>query len=146
VVQRVRGWLQELDPVVFAWSWEAIAGLQYGERLREIAMPALLLRGTEDAAGRAMPEMARLMQRGHFLEIEGGGHMVPMEQPEAVADLDKGVRGREGLNTGDTEHGIWTAGMIQGLIHDIPTCQELVSRIVGDAEQIIRGRLASKLA
>jgi nitronate monooxygenase len=65
---------------------------------------------------------------------------------DAVADLVKGVRGREGLNTGDTEHGIWTAGMIQGLIHDIPTCQELVSRIVGDAEQIIRGRLASKLA
>ncbi|MEN9682943.1 MAG: hypothetical protein RLZZ427_694 [Pseudomonadota bacterium] len=65
---------------------------------------------------------------------------------EAVADLVKGVRGREGLTTGDTEHGIWTAGMIQGLIHDIPTCQELVSRIVGDAEQIIRDRLASKLA
>src|SRR5436190_10106373 len=32
-----------------------------------------------------------------------------------VADLVKGVRGREGLQTGDTEHGIWSAGMIQGL-------------------------------
>ena len=65
---------------------------------------------------------------------------------EAVADLVKGVRGREGLQTGDTEHGIWTAGMIQGLIHDIPTCEVLVSRIVADAEAIIRNRLASKLA
>jgi nitronate monooxygenase len=63
-----------------------------------------------------------------------------------VADLVKGVRGREGLQSGDTEHGIWSAGMIQGLIHDIPTCQELVSRIVADAEAIIRNRLASKLA
>jgi nitronate monooxygenase len=26
-------------------------------------------------------------------------------------------------------------------MHDIPTCQALVSRIVRDAEQIIRGRL-----
>ena len=58
-----------------------------------------------------------------------------------VADLVKGVRGREGLVNGDTDHGIWSAGMIQGLIHDIPTCEELVERIVRDAEAIIRGRL-----
>ncbi|GAC1578519.1 MAG: nitronate monooxygenase family protein [Novosphingobium sp.] len=58
-----------------------------------------------------------------------------------VADLVKGVRGREGLQTGDTEHGIWSAGMIQGLIHDIPTCEVLISRIVADAETIIRRRL-----
>ena len=65
---------------------------------------------------------------------------------EEVAHLVKGVRGKEGLDSGDTEHGIWTAGMIQGLIHDIPTCQDLVSRIVADAEKIIRGRLTSLLA
>lgn len=63
-----------------------------------------------------------------------------------VAELVKGVRGREGLQTGDTEHGIWSAGMIQGLIHDIPTCAELVSRIVADAEAIIRQRLAGMIA
>ena len=61
----------------------------------------------------------------------------------AVADLVKGVRGREGLQSGDTNHGIWSAGMIQGLIHDIPTCEVLVNRIVKDAEAIITGRLAS---
>ena len=60
----------------------------------------------------------------------------------AVADLVKGVRGREGLQSGDTNHGIWSAGMIQGLIHDIPTCEVLVSRIVNDAEAIIKCRLA----
>ena len=63
-----------------------------------------------------------------------------------VADLVKGVRGREGLQTGDTEHGIWSAGMIQGLIHDIPTCEELISRIIADAEAVIRGRLGAMLA
>ena len=65
---------------------------------------------------------------------------------EEVAHLVKGVRVREGLQTGDTNHGIWSAGMIQGLIHDIPTCQELVSRIVKDAEAIIKGRLAGMVA
>jgi NADH:quinone reductase (non-electrogenic) len=62
-----------------------------------------------------------------------------------IADLVKGVRGREGLQTGDTQHGIWSAGMIQGLIHDIPTCEVLVSRIVADAESIIRQRLTGML-
>lgn len=65
---------------------------------------------------------------------------------EEVAGLVKGVRGREGLQNGDTNHGIWSAGMIQGLIHDIPTCQELVTRIVADAEAIIRQRLSGALA
>lgn len=64
---------------------------------------------------------------------------------EAVADLVKGVRGREGLASGDANHGIWSAGMVQGLIHDIPTCQELLSRMVADAETIIRSRLGGML-
>lgn len=38
---------------------------------------------------------------------------------EDVADLVKGARGREGLESGDVDHGVWTAGMIQGLIHDV---------------------------
>jgi nitronate monooxygenase len=64
---------------------------------------------------------------------------------EDVADLVKGVRGREGLISGDANHGIWTAGMVQGLIHDIPTCAELLSRMVADAENIIRSRLRGML-
>jgi nitronate monooxygenase len=65
---------------------------------------------------------------------------------EDVADLVKGVRGREGLETGDTDHGIWSAGMVQGLIHDVPSVQELVDRIVAEAETLIRQRLAGMVA
>jgi nitronate monooxygenase len=36
--------------------------------------------------------------------------------------------------------------MIQGLIRDIPTCRELLDRIMGEAEEIIRGRLGGMLA
>jgi nitronate monooxygenase len=61
---------------------------------------------------------------------------------EHVAHLVKGARGKEGLDNGDPDHGIWTAGMIQGLIHDIPTCKELIDRIMAEAEEIIAGRLA----
>jgi NAD(P)H-dependent flavin oxidoreductase YrpB (nitropropane dioxygenase family) len=65
---------------------------------------------------------------------------------EDVAALVKGARGREGLESGDIDHGIWSAGMIQGLIHDIPTVRELVERIVAEAEAIIAGRLSRMIA
>ena len=39
--------------------------------------------------------------------------------------------------------GVFWAGMIQGLIHDIPSVQELIDRIIGDAEEILDMRLVS---
>ena len=63
-----------------------------------------------------------------------------------VKDLVAGTRGAQVYDTGDTDAGIWSAGQTQGLIHDIPTCQELIARIVGEAEAIIRGRLEKAIA
>jgi nitronate monooxygenase len=62
-----------------------------------------------------------------------------------VAPLVKGQRGREGLESGDTDRGVWTAGMAQGLIHDIPTVRALIERIVDEAAAIIAGRLGQSL-
>ena len=45
------------------------------------------------------------------------------------------------LDEGDVDAGIWTVGTVMGLIHDIPTCDELISRIVDEAEDIITARL-----
>jgi nitronate monooxygenase len=64
---------------------------------------------------------------------------------EDVQHLVAGVRGRKAMAEGDTDGGIWSAGMIQGLIHDIPTVKELIDRIVADAESIIKGRLESMI-
>ena len=44
-----------------------------------------------------------------------------------------------------TVTGIWTVGTAMGLINDIPTVGELVSRIVDEAEEIISGRLGDML-
>ena len=64
---------------------------------------------------------------------------------EDVRELVAGTRGKVVYETGDPDHGIWSAGQIQGLIHDVPSCEELIHRIVADAEAIIRGRLGSML-
>lgn len=61
---------------------------------------------------------------------------------EDVALLVRGSKGRELLETGDMDAGLYWAGQVQGLIHDIPTCRELIDRIIEDAEKIIDDRLA----
>jgi nitronate monooxygenase len=60
---------------------------------------------------------------------------------EDVRDLVAGTRGGVVYDSGDTDYGIWSAGQTQGLIHDIPSCKDLVAKIVSEAEAIIRGRL-----
>lgn len=63
-----------------------------------------------------------------------------------VRPLVAGARGRTVYETGDLEAGIWWAGISQALIDDIPSCEELISRIVGDAEAIISERLDGMIA
>ena len=46
------------------------------------------------------------------------------------------------MKDGDLDAGAWSCGMVAGLIHDIPTVKELIDRIVAEAQQIVRERLA----
>lgn len=59
-----------------------------------------------------------------------------------VAHLVKGADGRTALETGDISAGLIWAGQIQGLIHDIPTCKELIDTMVNQALEIINERLS----
>jgi len=49
------------------------------------------------------------------------------------------------MTEGDVNTGVWSCGMVAGLIHDIPTCKALIERIVADAEKIIQDRLRGML-
>jgi NAD(P)H-dependent flavin oxidoreductase YrpB (nitropropane dioxygenase family) len=46
---------------------------------------------------------------------------------------------------GEMDAGAWSCGMVAGLIHDVPTCKELIDRIMAQADEIIRDRLARLL-
>ncbi len=67
------------------------------------------------------------------VDIEATGNATIQD----VAPLVSGQKGKLVLSDGDMEHGIWTAGMVMGLIDDVPTCDELVGRIVAQAEERI---------
>jgi nitronate monooxygenase len=47
------------------------------------------------------------------------------------------------MKEGQVDAGAWSCGMVVGLIHDIPTCKELIDRIMAEADTIIRKRLAA---
>lgn len=50
------------------------------------------------------------------------------------------------MKEGEMDAGAWSCGMVAGLIHDIPTCKELIDQIMKEAEDIITNRLAGMLS
>ncbi|MBT3700456.1 MAG: nitronate monooxygenase [Alphaproteobacteria bacterium] len=61
---------------------------------------------------------------------------------EDIIDLVAGVYPKV-MEDGDMDSGAWSCGMVAGLIHDVPSCHDLVNNMVAEAEDIIRGRLAA---
>lgn len=68
------------------------------------------------------------------LEIESSSVTGEFQE---VAPVVSGARGREVLLDGDIQHGVWYAGQVMGLIHDIPTCAELIERIEREAGEVL---------
>jgi NAD(P)H-dependent flavin oxidoreductase YrpB (nitropropane dioxygenase family) len=91
----------------------------------------LIFRTMRNTARVASNEVSRTV-----VAMEGDGAAF-----EDVRHLVAGARGRRVYEEGDPDLGIWTTGLVQGLIHDIPTVEELVQRIVSEAEAVIEQRL-----
>ncbi|MDO9487675.1 MAG: nitronate monooxygenase, partial [Sphingomonadaceae bacterium] len=70
----------------------------------------------------------------------------PEAQFEDVRELVAGSAGKQLLETGDLSKGVFWAGQVQGLIHDIPTVKQLIDRIIAEAEAIIATRLGGARA
>lgn len=62
-------------------------------------------------------------------------------QIEDVRHLVSGQNAGKAWEEGNPDGGIWSAGLVMGLIHDIPDCRTLVRRIADEAESIITDRL-----
>lgn len=84
--------------------------------------------------------------RNRLADTVAGMTRGPGARFEDVADLVSGVKGREVLETGNLEAGIYWAGMSQRLIDDIPACGHLLDRIEAEATAIIGDRLVAMMA
>ncbi|MDP3870371.1 nitronate monooxygenase family protein [Phenylobacterium sp.] len=93
---------------------------------RDTLLTNRTLRNTSRVARNAVSEEVVAIQQDSTKTIEDVRHLVA------------GVRGRTNvMGAGDTDGGIWTVGQSQGLIHDIPTCQDMVAAIMRQAEQVL---------
>ncbi|MGD2269040.1 MAG: nitronate monooxygenase [Desulfobacterales bacterium] len=72
------------------------------------------------------------------LEIESKGHT----KIEDLIPYVSGLVGKEMLDDGNMERGVLASGQSVGLISDIPTCRELLDRIMAEAEEIINEKFA----
>ena len=61
-----------------------------------------------------------------------------------IADIHDQVAGiyPKVMTEGDMQAGAWSCGMVAGLIHDVPSCKELIDRIMTEANGLIHQRLA----
>ena len=96
------------------------------------------LRNTERVLSNAAVEEVLRIEREKF----EAGETVGIED---VRHLVAGSENRKVLQQGEMDAGAWSCGMVAGLIHDIPSCQELIDSIMSEAEQLISGRLAGLL-
>ena len=67
-------------------------------------------------------------------EIENGKKDVKFDD---VAHLMSGKRGKGVYETGDVDAGVWSLGMCSGLIHAVPSCEQLAKRFEREAEEIL---------
>ncbi len=104
--------------------------VEYTER--DTVLVGRSLRNTARVARNAVSEQVAEIQRD------------PTKSFDDVRELMAGARGRSNvLRDGDLDGGIWTTGQSQALIHDIPTCAELVRNIMGQADAILATRFAA---
>ena len=93
------------------------------------------LRNTERVLNN--PAVERLLE----IEKEKGDDLQFSDVIEQVAGVYPKI-----MMEGDMDVGAWSCGMVAGLINDIPTCQELIDRIMAEADQIINQRLKGFMA
>jgi NAD(P)H-dependent flavin oxidoreductase YrpB (nitropropane dioxygenase family) len=89
------------------------------------------LRNTERVLNN--PAVEKLLE----IEREKGADLTIADIHELVGGVYPKV-----MVEGDLDAGAWSCGMVAGLIHDIPTCQELIDRIMSEADTLITQRLA----
>lgn len=84
---------------------------------------------------RSMKNTARVLKNSVSDEVVAAERAPGGCEFSDIRHLVNGQRGVAALHEGDAEGGIITAGMVVGLIHDIPTCAELLERMVAECRQ-----------
>jgi len=94
------------------------------------------LRNTERVLNNAAVEKIREIEKAKGADVSIGD----------IYPLVAGTENRKVLHDGEMDAAAWSCGMVAGLIHDVPTCKELIERIVREAETILRDEILPRFA
>lgn len=95
--------------------------------------------------GRSLGDSSRVLKNSVSLkaiELEKRGGITHHD----LYALTGAARWMEAFGTGEVEGAAFPAGMVVGLIHDLPSCAELIRRIMGEAQDILGRRLYGLVA
>ena len=90
-----------------------------------------------------------LRNTGRVLKNGVSDEVIAMERRDGGCGFDdiqhlvSGARGRAALENGDVQSGVVWASQTMGLIHDIPSCEELVQRMVRECRAVTERQLAA---
>lgn len=87
---------------------------------------------------RSLHNTARVFRNAVSEEVAAAERRPGGCQFEDIRPLVSGARGAVALADGDVDGGIITAGQVVGLIHDIPTCDVLIARMVAECRESLR--------
>lgn len=87
---------------------------------------------------RSLHNTARVFRNAVSEEVAAAESRPGGCQFEDIRPLVSGARGAAALADGDVDGGIITAGQVVGLIHDIPTCDVLIARMVAECRESLR--------
>lgn len=103
------------------------------------AIKQAVIQGTERDTTlifRALRNTARVFRNAVSAEVNEV-EKLPGAKFEDIKALVAGVRGRAALETGDVDGGLVWAGLGIGLMNDIPTCADLIERIVAECREAL---------
>jgi nitronate monooxygenase len=96
--------------------------------------------------------MRSLRNTERVLRNSAVDHLLEIEREKgaqtSIDDIKEYVAGcyPKVMREGDLDAGAWSCGMVAGLIHDVPTCRELIDRIMAEAESIMARRFGAMRA
>ena len=127
-------------------------GVNMGTRFcatREAPIHENIKRALVEASERQTNLIFRTLRNtGRVLKNSVSDEVVAMENRpggvnfEDIHHLVAGARGRAALDSGGVDDGLVWAGQVVGLMNDIPTCAELIERMVSEAREVLQRRAA----
>merc|ERR1712232_312199 len=94
---------------------------------------------------RSLKNTERVYKNAHAAKAAAEEEKTPGDIKVVIKYISGSLYRKSFHETGNTQDSVWSCGQVMGLIDDVPTCQELVGRMIAEASSVISGRLGGMM-